>query len=65
MPVVTTCKSCKRDFSSTLEVASLGTWQSLTVEGNDEACGHCGAMHTYDKAEYRYENGAGAEPHTE
>ena len=54
MPVVTSCRSCEEDLPSTLEVASLGTWQSLTVEERRETCGHCGAVHTYEKAEYRY-----------
>jgi hypothetical protein len=56
MPVVTSCKSCQEDLPSTLEVASLGTWQSLTVEDHSETCAHCGAVHAYDKAEYRYED---------
>jgi hypothetical protein len=55
MPVVASCKSCQAEFQSALEVASLGTWQSLTVEDNREACAHCGALNTYGKAEYRYE----------
>lgn len=56
MPIVTTCKSCREDFPSALEVGSLGSWQSLTVEDNNETCGHCGAANTYGKAEYRYED---------
>ncbi len=56
MPMVTTCKSCQEEFPSSLEVGSLGTWQSLTVEDNREECRHCGAENTYVKAEYRYDD---------
>lgn len=56
MPVVTTCKSCHQDFPSALEVGSLGTWQSLTVETTDETCGHCGATNTYARGDYRFQN---------
>lgn len=55
MPVITTCKSCKRDFPSALSVGSLGTWESLTVEESDETCIHCQAVNKYEKHEYRYE----------
>ncbi|MEX2424417.1 MAG: hypothetical protein WD990_10600 [Acidimicrobiia bacterium] len=56
MPVVTTCKACQGDFPSALEAGSLGTWQSLTVSESSETCSHCGAVHTYAKDEYRYED---------
>lgn len=55
MPVVVTCKACEKVFPSTLEVGSLGTWQSLTVEESQEVCRTCGAVNTYEKKDYHFE----------
>lgn len=55
MRLMLTCRTCGQVFSSGIQMDPK-SFESAKLGDNAESCRHCGAVHTYDKGDYRFED---------